>query len=207
VIDVDVLIHDSMCVQAVARQLSQKRPHEIHLPRLVRGVMIGTHHTDYHTNGLTMRPPVPPFTFEDAVLKVRAAEDAWNTRDPERVSLAYSEDSRWRNRADFVTGRAEIVTFLTAKWEREAEYRLIKEIWAHGTDRIGVRFAYEWHDHDEQWFRSYGNENWLFDAEGLMTQRHASINDVPIAESDRKFHWDRSDPRPAEHPGLTELGL
>ena len=153
------------------------------------------------------RPPVPPFDGPAAVKKVRLAEDAWNTRDPERVSLAYSADSQWRNRSTFLTGRPAIVAFLTAKWEREQEYRLIKEIWAHSDDRIAVRFAYEWHDGSGQWFRAYGNENWQFDADGLMTHRHASINDVPIAESDRQFDWDRSGPRPADHPGLTDLAL
>lgn len=153
------------------------------------------------------RPPVPPFSQSDAVRKVRLAEDAWNTRDPERVSLAYSEDSRWRNRSTFLSGRPAIVAFLTAKWEREQQYRLIKEIWAPGEDRIAVRFAYEWHDAAGQWFRAYGNENWQFDAEGLMVERHASINDLSIEEAERKFFWDRSAPRPADHPGLTELGL
>ncbi|MFE0427605.1 DUF1348 family protein [Streptomyces sp. NPDC058953] len=152
------------------------------------------------------RPPVPPFTHESAVLKTRLAEDAWNTRDPERVALAYTGDSRWRNRSEFITGRAEIVSFLTRKWHHEREYRLIKEIWAHGDDRIAVRFAYEWRDADGAWFRSYGNENWEFDADGLMRTRHASINDVPIPESARLFHWPQG-PRPADHPGLTALGL
>jgi nuclear transport factor 2 (NTF2) superfamily protein len=153
------------------------------------------------------RPPLPPFTYETAVQKVRAAENAWNTRDPERVSLAYTADSRWRNRGEFLEGRAAIVDFLTRKWAIELEYRLIKEIWAFSDDRIAVRFAYEWHDAGGQWFRSYGNENWQFDASGLMRLRHASINDVPIHQSDRKFHWDRNSPRPADHPGLTDLGL
>jgi nuclear transport factor 2 (NTF2) superfamily protein len=153
------------------------------------------------------RPPLPPFTYETAVQKVRAAENAWNTRDPERVSLAYTADSRWRNRSEFLEGRAAIVDFLTRKWAIELEYRLIKEIWAFSDDRIAVRFAYEWHDAGGQWFRSYGNENWQFDASGLMRLRHASINDVPIHQSDRKFHWDRNSPRPADHPGLTDLGL
>jgi nuclear transport factor 2 (NTF2) superfamily protein len=152
------------------------------------------------------RPPLPPFTLETAIQKVRAAEDAWNRRDPERVSLAYTPDSRWRNRSEFVTGRGEIVAFLTGKWQRELDYRLIKEIWAFGENRIAVRFAYEYHDDAGNWFRAYGNENWEFDAEGYMAARHASINDLPIAEAERKFHWP-SGPRPADHPGLTELGL
>jgi len=140
-------------------------------------------------------------------MKARAAEDAWNSCDPQRVSLAYTEDSRWRNRADFITGRAEIITFLTRKWTREQDYRLIKEVWAHEGNRIAVRFAYEWHDDSGHWYRSYGNENWEFDEHGLMRTRHASINDLPIKESERKFHWDRSAPRPADHPGLSALGL
>ncbi|UJX46134.1 nuclear transport factor 2 family protein [Xanthobacter sp. YC-JY1] len=152
------------------------------------------------------RPPLPPFTIETAAQKVRMAEDAWNTRDPERVSLAYTPDSRWRNRSDFLTGRAEIVTFLTAKWRRELDYRLIKELWGLNDNRIAVRFQYEWHDADGAWYRSYGNEQWEFDAEGLMRRREASINDVAIAESDRRFLWPLG-PRPAGHPGLTELGM
>ena len=153
------------------------------------------------------RPPVPPFDRDAAVAKVRAAEDGWNTRDPQRVALAYSEDSRWRNRSEFFTGRAAIVEFLTRKWAGELDYRLIKELWAFDTDRIAVRFAYEWHDADGSWFRSYGNENWLFDDHGLMVRRHASINDVPIGEGERKFRWDPDGPRPADHPGLTQLDL
>jgi hypothetical protein len=153
------------------------------------------------------RPPLPPFTFETAVRKVRGAENGWNTCDPERVALAYTEDSRWRNRAEFIHGRAAIVAFLKRKWARELEYRLIKELWAWEGNRIGVRFAYEWHDDSGNWFRSYGNENWEFDEHGLMRVRHASINDLPIKESERKFHWDRTGPRPADHPGLTDLGL
>jgi nuclear transport factor 2 (NTF2) superfamily protein len=153
------------------------------------------------------RPPLPPFTRDDAVSKVRAAEDGWNTRDPERVALAYTPDSRWRNRSEFVVGRPAIVEFLTRKWERELDYRLIKELWTHGSDRIAVRFAYEWHDADGAWFRSYGNENWQFADNGLMARRHASINDVPIRESDRLFRWDCSGPRPADHPGLSDLDL
>jgi nuclear transport factor 2 (NTF2) superfamily protein len=153
------------------------------------------------------RPPVPPFSRDDALQKVRLAEDAWNTRDPERVSLAYTADSRWRNRSAFVTGREAIVEFLRTKWQSEQEYRLIKELWALGTDRIAVRFAYESRDPEGRWFRSYGNENWLFDSEGLMAERHASINDVAIDESERLFHWAAPGPRPLDHPGLSELGL
>ena len=153
-----------------------------------------------------IRPPVPPFTHETAARKVRAAEDAWNTRDPQRVSLAYTPQSVWRNRAEFVTGRAAIVEFLTRKWARELDYRLIKELWAFTENRIAVRFAYEYHDDAGQWFRSYGNENWEFDANGLMARRHASINDLPIAEQDRLFRWPQGR-RPDDHPGLSELGL
>ncbi len=154
----------------------------------------------------TPRPPVPPFTSETAVQKARAAEDAWNTRDPQRVSLAYTEGSIWRNRAEFLVGRGEIVAFLTHKWRRELDYRLVKEVWTFGGDRIAVRFAYEWHDDGGQWFRSYGNENWLFDDAGLMARRIASINDLPIDGRDRMFHWPLG-PRPADHPDLTDLGL
>ncbi len=153
------------------------------------------------------RPPLPPFTFDTAVQKVRAAENGWNTCDPARVALAYTEDSRWRNRAEFFAGRPAIVAFLTRKWQRELEYRLIKEIWAWEGNRIAVRFAYEWHDDSGNWVRSYGNENWEFDERGLMRLRHASINDLPITSSERKYHWDRTGPRPADHPGLTDLGL
>ncbi len=152
------------------------------------------------------RPPLPPFTEETARVKVRAAEDGWNTRDPQRVSLAYTPDSRWRNRVEFVTGREEIAAFLTRKWQREHEYRLIKELWAHSADRIAVRFAYEWHDDSDQWYRSYGNENWAFEQDGLMAHRHASINDLPITEAERLFHWPLGR-RPDDHPGLTDLGL
>ncbi|WP_034296681.1 nuclear transport factor 2 family protein [Herbaspirillum sp. RV1423] len=155
----------------------------------------------------TTRPPLPPFTRETAIQKVRAAEDGWNTRNAEKVSLAYTADSRWRNRADFLQGREAIVAFLAKKWVREQEYRLIKELWAFDGNRIAVRFAYEWHDDSGNWFRSYGNENWEFDENGLMRVRHASINDLPIKESDRKFHWDQAAPRPADHPGLSDLGL
>ena len=152
------------------------------------------------------RPPLPPFTQETAVQKVRMAEDGWNTRDPERVSLAYSLDSRWRNRAEFVSGREEIVSFLQRKWARELDYRLVKELWAFREERIAVRFAYEFHDDSGNWFRAYGNENWEFDEQGLMRLRLASINDLPIAESDRKYHWPLGR-RPDDHPGLSELGL
>lgn len=153
------------------------------------------------------RPPFPPFTAESAARKVRAAEDAWNGRDPVRVSLAYTQDSIWRNRSEIFQGRDRIAEFLARKWNRELEYRLIKELWAFTGDRIAVRFAYEYHDDSGNWFRAYGNENWQFDENGLMAYRHASINDLPIAAAERKFHWDRSQPRPADHPGLTDLGL
>lgn len=159
------------------------------------------------TTSTEVKPPVPPFTDESATRKVRLAEDAWNTCDPQVVSMAYSLDSRWRNRSEFVTGRENIVEFLAGKWEREHEYRLIKELWAHSDNRIAVRFAYEYHNHSGAWFRAYGNENWMFNESGLMTHRHASINDVPIQDSDRKFFWDRSAPRPADHAGLSGLGL
>ncbi len=152
------------------------------------------------------RPPLPPFTHETAVQKVRLAEDAWNTRDPEKVAGAYTVDSRWRNRAEFLTGREEIVAFLTRKWRRELEYRLIKELWAFEGDRIAVRFAYESHDDSVNLFRSYGNENWEFYESGLMRRRHASINDVAITEDERLFRWPQGR-RPEEHPGLSDLGL
>jgi uncharacterized protein len=152
------------------------------------------------------RPPLPPFDAETAALKVRLAEDAWNMRDPARVAQAYTEDSRWRNRAEFLQGRGAIENFLTRKWNREIEYRLIKELWAFQGNRIAVRFAYEWRDDSGHWFRSYGNENWEFDAEGLMRLRIASINDQPIAESDRKYRWPQGR-RPDDHPGLSDLGL
>ncbi len=153
------------------------------------------------------RPPLPPFTPETARQKVRAAEDGWNTRNPERVSLAYTQDSIWRNRSEFFRGRPAIVEFLTRKWHTEQEYRLIKELWAFTGNRIAVRFAYEYHDASGSWFRAYGNENWEFDEHGLMHTRHASINDLPIAPSARLFHWDQAAARPADHPGLSELGL
>jgi len=153
------------------------------------------------------RPPLPPFTEETARQKVRAAENAWNTRDAEKVALAYTEDSRWRNRAEFLNGRAEITAFLKRKWAKELDYRLIKELWAFQDNRIAVRFAYEWRDDAGQWYRAHGNENWEFDERGLMRARHASINDLPIAQEERKFYWDRSGPRPDDHPGLSDLGL
>ncbi|WP_217240135.1 nuclear transport factor 2 family protein [Streptomyces sp. AC555_RSS877] len=155
---------------------------------------------------MTRRPPLPPFTRETAIEKVRLAEDGWNTRDPERVALAYTQDSRWRNRAEFATGRDEIVALLRRKWARELDYRLVKELWAFTDNRIAVRFAYEWRDDAGNWFRSYGNENWEFDEDGLMRTRHASINDLPIRESERKFHWPQGR-RPDDHPSLSELGL
>ncbi len=155
---------------------------------------------------MTTRPPLPPFTRETAIQKVRMAEDAWNSRDSERVSLAYTPDSRWRNRAEFPIGRDQIVAFLKRKWARELDYRLIKKLWIFADDGIAVRFAYEWHDDSGQWFRSYGNENREFDEYGLMRQRLASINDLPIAPSDRQFHWPLG-PRPKDHPGLSDFGL
>ena len=155
---------------------------------------------------MTSRPPLPPFTVETAIQKVRMAEDAWNSRDPHRVAQAYTFDSKWRNRAEFPKGRDQIEEFLQRKWARELDYRLIKEIWTFADNRIAVRFAYEWHDDSGHWFRSYGNENWEFDKHGLMRQRFASINDKAIAESERKYHWPPG-PRPADHPGLSELGL
>lgn len=152
------------------------------------------------------RPPFPPFNRDTAIQKVRMAEDAWNSRDPARVTLAYSRDSRWRNRAEFPQGRTEIQQFLQRKWARELDYRLIKELWAYQDNRIAVRFAYEWHNAEGEWFRSYGNENWEFDEQGLMRLRYASINDLPISEAERKFHWPAGR-RPDDHPGLSELGL
>jgi len=153
------------------------------------------------------RPPFPPFDGETATAKVRAAEDGWNSRNPERVSMAYTNNSIWRNRSDFFIGRLAIIDFLTRKWERELEYRLIKQLWAYADDQIAVRFAYEWRDLSGSWFRSYGNENWAFDPDGLMRARHASINDVLITQAQRLFHWAEMAPRPADHPGLSELGL
>jgi nuclear transport factor 2 (NTF2) superfamily protein len=153
------------------------------------------------------RPPLPPFTEETARTKVRAAEDGWNGRDPARIALAYTADSVWRNRSEFFLGRDAITAFLTRKWTRELDYRLIKELWTFGGNRIAVRFAYEWRDDSGHWFRSYGNENWEFDERGLMRRRFASINDLPITAEERKFHWPAPGPRPADHPGLSDLGL
>ena len=155
---------------------------------------------------MSARPPLPPYNAETAAQKARAAEDGWNSRDPARVAMAYTPDSVWRNRNTFFSGREAIATFLTAKWEREHDYRLIKEVWAYSDNRIAVRFAYEWHDDTGQWYRSYGNENWEFDADGLMQERHASINDLAITETERLFHWPIGR-RPDDHPGLSELGL
>jgi nuclear transport factor 2 (NTF2) superfamily protein len=155
---------------------------------------------------MSTRPPVPPFNRETASQKVRLAEDGWNSRDPEKVALAYTPDSRWRNRVEFIAGRPAIIAFLTRKWAKELDYRLIKELWAFDGDRIAVRFAYEWHDDAGNWFRSFGNENWEFDAAGLMRVRLASINDLPIRASDRKYHWPLGR-RPDEHPELSELGF
>jgi uncharacterized protein len=155
---------------------------------------------------MSNNPPLPPFSRDTAIQKVRLAEDGWNSRNPERVALAYTEDSRWRNRAEFVNGRQEIVSFLTRKWTRELDYRLIKELWAFTENRIAVRFAYEWHDDSGNWFRSYGNENWEFEQNGLMRVRLASINDLPINQSQRKYHWVLGR-RPDDHPGLSDLGL
>jgi uncharacterized protein len=152
------------------------------------------------------RPPFPPFTLETATQKVRLAEDGWNSRDPQRVALAYTLDSQWRNRAEFPVGREQIIEFLTRKWAKEHEYRLIKELWAFESNRIAVRFAYEWHNDSSEWFRSYGNENWEFDHNGLMQRRYASINDLPIKETDRKFHWPQGR-RPDDYPGLSDLEL
>ena len=158
------------------------------------------------SNANENRPPLPPFSRETAIEKVRLAEDGWNSRDPHKVALAYTPDSRWRNRSEFPVGREEIAEFLTRKWEREQEYRLIKELWAFTDNRIAVRFAYEWRDAEGNWYRAYGNENWEFDEAGLMRLRHASINDLPIDESERLFHWPQGR-RPDDHPGLSELGL
>lgn len=152
------------------------------------------------------RPPLPPFTHETAAQKVRMAEDGWNGRNPEKVALAYTIGSQWRNRAEFPVGREQIIAFLTRKWAKEHEYRLIKELWAYEGNRIAVRFAYEWHNDNNEWFRSYGNENWEFDQNGLMQRRYASINDLPIKESERKFHWPLGR-RPDDHQGLSDLGF
>jgi nuclear transport factor 2 (NTF2) superfamily protein len=154
-----------------------------------------------------IRPPLPPFTLETAVAKVRAAEDGWNGRNPEKVALAYTTDTQWRNRSEFLRGRAAVTDFLRRKWARELDYRLIKELWAFAGDRIAVRFAYEWHDDSGNWFRSYGNENWEFDVHGLMRRRLASINDMPIAARERTFHWPAPGARPADHPSLSDLGF
>ena len=162
--------------------------------------------TDQNKAILEPRPPLPPFTRDTAIQKVRLAEDGWNSRDPEKVALAYTLDSRWRNRAEFATGRREIVAFLTRKWTKELDYRLIKELWAFDGNRIAVRFAYEWRDDSGNWFRSYGNENWEFDENGLMRLRLACINDLPIKDSDRKYHWPL-ERRPDGHPGLSDLGF
>ncbi len=155
---------------------------------------------------MSQRPPLPPFTKETAIQKVRMAEDGWNGQNPEKIALAYTADSIWRNRNEFPKGRAEIIAFLTRKWQREQDYRLIKELWAYSGNRIAVRFAYEWHNNTGEWFRSYGNENWEFDENGLMKFRFASINDLSITEAERKFKW-ATGPRPADHPGLSDLGL
>ena len=155
---------------------------------------------------MDQRPPLPPFDRDTAIKKVRLAEDGWNSRDPQKVALAYSIDSSWRNRSEFVTGREAIVQFLTRKWKRELDYRLIKELWAFTENRIAVRFAYEWHDDSGNWFRSYGNENWEFNPDGLMQRRYASINDLPIQETERKYHWPLGR-RPDGHPGLSQLDL
>jgi len=176
-----------------------------HQSSLVTMGLTNSEQEDMMTTATT--PLVPPFTSATAIAKVRAAENLWNTREPERVARGYSIDSVWRNRSAFIHGRPAIVDFLKAKWATELDYRLIKEVWAYGDDRIAVRFAYEYHDAAGQWFRAYGNENWEFDPDGLMRHRHASINDLAIAESDRLFHWDSSGPRPDRHPGLSELGL
>lgn len=153
-----------------------------------------------------LRPPLPPFTLETAIQKVRGAEDGWNSRDPAKVALAYTEDTHWRNRSEFIEGRAQVQAFLERKWHKELDYRLIKELWAFADNRIAVRYAYEWHDDSGNWFRSYGNENWEFAANGLMQRRFSSINDLPITERERKYHWPLGR-RPDDHPGLSELGL
>jgi nuclear transport factor 2 (NTF2) superfamily protein len=167
---------------------------------------ISSHHNE-DPDMTESRPPLPPFTRETAIEKVRGAENGWNTCNPELVSHVYTLDSYWRVRSEFLSGRGEIVAFLTRKWAKEFDYRLIKELWAFADNRIAVRFAYEWHDDSGTWFRSYGNENWEFAANGLMQRRLASINDFPIKDAERKFHWDRSGPRPSDHEGLSELGL
>lgn len=153
-----------------------------------------------------LKPPLPPFTEKTAIQKIRMAEDAWNSRDPDKIVLVYTEDTRWRNRNDFPIGRKQVHALLTVKWQKELDYRLIKELWSYTDNRIAVRFAYEWHDHSGQHYRAYGNENWQFNRQGLMEVRHASINDLVISESERKFHWPLG-PRPDDHPGLSDLGL
>jgi nuclear transport factor 2 (NTF2) superfamily protein len=172
---------------------------------LRHGIEVNRHNQKMNASQTT-RPPLPPFTLETAIQKVRLAEDGWNSRDPEKVALAYAIDSVWRNRSEFMAGREEIVRFLKRKWAKELDYRLIKEIWTFRDNRIAVRFAYEFHDDSGNWFRSYGNENWEFNPDGLMARRIASINDLPIQESDRKYHWPLGR-RPDEHPGLSDLGL
>jgi len=155
---------------------------------------------------LESRPPLPPFSFDSAIQKVRMAEDAWNSRDPQRCAMVYTADTQWRNRSEFLHGREDVIRFLQRKWSKELDYRLIKELWAHDKNRIAVRFAYEWHDDSDQWYRSYGNENWEFNDHGFMQKRFASINDLPIRESERKFHWPLGR-RPDDHPSLSELEL
>jgi len=160
------------------------------------------------TSIATTKPPLPPFTRETAIQKIRMAENAWNSKDPDKVKMAYSQDTVWRNRSTFLQGRDQVKEFLRGKWDREKDYRLIKELWAFTENRIAVRFCYEYHNHKGEWFRAHGNENWLFDEQGFMTERHASINDVQIEEKDRKFHWETPDNiRPEDHPELSELGL
>jgi uncharacterized protein len=176
------------------------------LPIQDQRILLSGFHPHGRASPMTTRPPLPPFSPETAAQKARGAEDAWNTRDPVRVAGAYTLDSRWRNRAEFLHGREAIVAFLTRKWARELDYRLIKEVWAFTGNHIAVRFAYEWHDDSGNWFRSHGNEQWEFDDDGLMRRREASINDVPLAEKDRLFHWPLG-PRPADHKGLSDLGL
>jgi nuclear transport factor 2 (NTF2) superfamily protein len=178
----------------------------MNLPKKTRESLNEVLMADQKAVAVESRPPFPPFTHESAIQKVRLAEDAWNTRDPEKVVLAYTPDSRWRNRAEFANGRQEIIAFLKRKWTRELDYRLIKELWAFDGNRIAVRFAYESHDDSGNWFRSYGNENWEFADNGLMRLRYACINDLPIKESDRKYHWPLGR-RPDDHPGLSELGF
>jgi nuclear transport factor 2 (NTF2) superfamily protein len=192
------------------REINAAEIHGVHPIRLEGSnrlsCFVQPRRTKMATAAMTTRPPLPPFTHESAIHKVRLAEDGWNTRDSGKVALAYALDSRWRNRSEFVNGRNEIIAFLSRKWARELDYRLIKELWAFIANRIAVRFAYEWHDDSGHWYRSYGNENWEFNDDGLMASRFASINDLPILESDRKYHWPLGR-RPDDHPGLSELGL